>query len=78
MSNADHQKLVEKVLAWAKASPDDQRIPEALHYVVRATRYGCGDDKTSSYSKQAFQLLHSRYPKSEWTKRTPYFYGGSK
>jgi hypothetical protein len=63
-----------EVLAWAKATPDDPRIPEALHLVVRATRYGCSDDKTSSYSKQAFQLLHSKYPKSEWTKKTPYFY----
>jgi len=66
--------LGREVLAWAKAAPDDPRIPEALHLVVRATRYGCGDDKTSSYSKQAFQLLHSKYPKSEWTKKTPYFY----
>jgi hypothetical protein len=63
-----------EVIAWAKAAPDDPRIPEALHLVVRATRYGCGDDKTSSYSKQAFQLLHAKYPKSEWTKKTPYFY----
>ena len=66
--------FAEEVLAWAKAAPEDPRIPEALHLVVRATRYGCGDDKTSPYSKQAFQRLHSKYPKSEWTKKTPYFY----
>jgi hypothetical protein len=66
--------LGREVIGWAKATPEDPRIPEALHLVVRATRYGCGDDKTSSYSKQAFQLLHSKYPKSEWTKKTPYFY----
>ncbi len=63
-----------EVIAWAKAAPDDPRVPEALHLVVRATRYGCTDDKTSALSKQAFQLLHSKYPKSEWTKKTPYFY----
>jgi hypothetical protein len=66
--------LGREVIAWAKAAPDDPRIPEALHLVVRATRYGCSDDKTSSSSKQAFQLLHAKYPKSEWTKKTPYFY----
>ena len=63
-----------EVLAWAKAAPDDPRVPEALHFVVRATRYGCSDDKTSSYSKQAFQLLHAKYLKSEWTRRTPYHF----
>lgn len=72
--NAAPSYLGREVLTWAKTTPDDPRIPEALHLVVRATRYGCGDDKNSSYSKQAFQLLHSKYPKSEWTKKTPYSY----
>jgi len=66
--------LGSEVLEWAKATPEDPRIPEALHLVVRATRYGCTDDKTSAFSKQAFTVLHSKYPKSEWTKKTPYFY----
>ena len=35
------------VLDWAKAHPDDQRLPEALHLVVRATRYGCSANTTA-------------------------------
>ena len=66
--------LAAQVLEWAKAAPDDARIPEALHLVVRATRFGCNDDQTAAYSKKAFQLLHSKYPNNEWTKKTPYYY----
>jgi hypothetical protein len=63
------------VLNWAKAHPDDPRVPEALHYFVRSTRYGCVDKSIGPYSKQAFQLLHRRYPESEWTKKTKYWFG---
>ena len=63
------------VLDWAKAHSDDPRVPEALSYFVRSTRYGCVDKSIGSYSKRAFDLLHRRYPYSEWTKRTPFWYG---
>lgn len=66
--------LSAKVLRWAKANPDDPRVPEALHLAVRATRYGCTDKSTSKFSKMAFQLLHRRYPKSEWTKKTKFWF----
>lgn len=62
-------------ISWAKAHPNDPRVPEALHLAVRATHYGSSADKTSSpYSKEAFDLLHRRYPDSPWTKRTRYWY----
>jgi len=32
------------------------------------------DDNSSSFSQQAFQFLHKNYPKSPWTKKTPYWY----
>jgi len=57
-----------------QGSPDDQRLAEALHLVVRATRYGCSDDGTAQISKQAFDVLHARYPNSSWAKQTPYWY----
>ncbi len=63
------------VLDWAKAHPDDPRVPEALHYFVRATRFGCVDNSIGLYSRKAFDLLHRKYPKSEWTKKTPYWFG---
>jgi hypothetical protein len=66
--------LGQQVLDWSKAHPDDPRVPEALHLTVRATRFGCWDADSGDYSKQAFMLLHRRYPKSEWTTQTPYWY----
>jgi hypothetical protein len=68
--------LAEKTLSWAGSHGDDPRVPEALHRVVQAMRYACGTETTreSSYSKRAFTLLHKRYPNSEWTKKTKYWY----
>jgi hypothetical protein len=59
------------VLTWAKAHPDDPRVPQALHRAVKSARYGC---TSGELSRQAFQLLHKRYPKSEWTRKTKYWY----
>ena len=56
------------VIPWAKAHPSDARVPEALHLVVRATQYG---DHDSDTSKAAYDLLHSRFPKSPWTAKAP-------
>jgi hypothetical protein len=41
---------------------------------VRASRYGCTESTGENYSKQAFELLHKRYPESQWTKKTPYWF----
>jgi hypothetical protein len=62
---------------WAKAYPDDPRVPEALHNVVRSWRYGCTetDQKDApNFSKDAFEILHTRYPDNDWTKKTPYWF----
>jgi hypothetical protein len=66
--------LAKEALDWAKAHPDDLRVPESLHLAVRALRYGCSGKGSSKISKEAFDLLHRRYPKSEWTKKTPYWF----
>jgi hypothetical protein len=66
--------LASQVLAFAKSNPNDPRVPEALHYVVRATHLGCADSNSPRYSKAAFQLLHYRYPHNPWTAKTPYWY----
>jgi hypothetical protein len=66
--------LAAQVLAWAKRTPNDPRVPEALHLAVRSTRYGCTDAQTTQFSKQAFQLLHKQYPQSPWAKQTKYWY----
>jgi len=64
-------------VSWARSHPDDPRVPEALHNVVRAWRYGCTETQQNdptNYSKDAFEILHKRYPDSEWTKKTPYWF----
>ena len=66
--------LTANVLAYAKNHPGDSRIPEALHICVKSTKFGTTDDKTSDYSKRAFQLLHKQYGKSSWASQTPYYY----
>ena len=68
------ETMGEVVLAWAKAHPNDPRVPEALHNLNRADRYGCDERTQKNYSKLAFQLLHKKYPDSEWTKKTPYWF----
>ena len=67
-------ELGRRVLDWARRNPADPRVPEALHRVVRATRVGCTTDATGPISRSAFELLHTRYPRSPWTARTPYWF----
>ncbi len=59
------------VLSYAKAHREDPRVPEALHLVVRAVRYGCTDSQSSNIARDAFRFLHLNFPNSIWTKRTP-------
>jgi hypothetical protein len=66
--------LGKQAIDWATDHPDDPRVPEALHLVVRARRYGCADSSPENDSKRAFMLLHKRYPDSQWTKETPYWF----
>ena len=67
--------LASHVLAWARSHPEDPRIPEALHIVVQLGRRACWKSREEmNYGKTAFQLLHQRYPESEWTQKTRYWY----
>jgi hypothetical protein len=66
--------LCATVIDYAKSQPQDPRVPEALALSVRATRYGQTDKASSAYSKQAFEILHRRYPDSDWAKKTKYYY----
>jgi hypothetical protein len=68
------------LIRWAKAHSDDPRSPEGLHFAVRVTRYSCFDYEPTrqqpkkNLSREAFELLHRRYPESLWTKKTPYWF----
>lgn len=66
--------LGKAVLAFAEKSPQDPRVPEALHLTVKATKFCNHTNETSAVSKQAFTLLHKKYPKNPWTAKTQYYY----
>ena len=68
--------LGEHVIEWAQKHPADPRAAEALHLTVKATRFGCTDQRSGGISRAAFELLHRRFPQSEWTRKTPYWYDG--
>ncbi len=66
--------LARRAVDFATKFPADPRVPESLHLSVKATRYGCTDCDTGKFSKAAHDLLKSRFPTSEWTKKTPYWF----
>lgn len=66
--------LAREVIAWATRTPNDPLVPQALHLAVYSTRYGCTNKESGKWSKEAFQLLQKRYPKSPWAKKTPYWF----
>jgi hypothetical protein len=67
--------LARQTVEWIEAHPDDPRAPEALHLAVQAGHYSCrGDGDTDRWVKRAFQLLHTRYPKTAAARRTPYWF----
>jgi hypothetical protein len=68
--------LARRAVAFALKNPRHPSTPEILHLAVRSTRYGCTDENTGKFSKQAFDVLRKSYPNSAWTKRTPYWFGG--
>lgn len=59
---------------WAASHPADKDLPWLLHVAVASSRGGCVDADRSAISRKAWQVLHKRFPRSEWTAQTPYFY----
>jgi hypothetical protein len=62
--------LADKVLAWARSTPADRRIPEALYIVIEAngwTKYGCGNNE--ELRAELTKLLKTRYPSSEFVRK---------
>ncbi len=69
--------LARRAVEFATKNPRHPQTPEILHLAVRSTRYGCTDDDTGRFSKQAFDILHRNYKTSPWTKQTPYWFGNN-
>ena len=62
------------MVSYAQSHLDDPRVPEALALAVRSSRWGCTDGDTGKFSKQAFDFLHSKFPRSDAAARTQYWY----
>jgi hypothetical protein len=60
----------DEMLTYAEAHRTDPRVPEALHWLVHVGHFGGSHNHSG---RRAFKLLHARYPKSEWTAKTPYY-----
>lgn len=61
-------------VAWAKSHPSDSRNAEALALAVKTSHFACTDSASAPRVREAFRLLHERYPKSTWARQTPYWY----
>lgn len=65
--------LGQQVVDWAKSSPADPRLPEALFIATKANetyKYGCdGWDHDEETRTTAEKLLRERYPRSPWTSK---------
>ncbi len=62
--------LASRVMDWAKKTPTDRRVPEALFIVQQAngwTKYGCGSNE--DLQNQLATILRKNYPSSEWTQK---------
>lgn len=63
--------LAEKVNAWARRSPADKRVPEAIYIMIAAngwTKYGCGNNY--ELSQELAEILRKRFPTSEWAAKS--------
>jgi hypothetical protein len=70
-----HIFLAREAIALAKQRPGDLEIAEMLAQVVEGGRWTmCTGPEADSASRQAFQTLHKIYPKSEWARRTRFWY----
>ena len=67
--------MARQAVEWVEAHPSDARAAEALQLAVRAGHYASGGDReTDRWVRRAFELLHSRYPKSAAARGTPFWY----
>ena len=66
--------LAAEAVRWAKARPSDLDAAEALAHAVEGTRWGCTNQETTQMSRSAFQTLHQLFPKTDWARRTKYWY----
>lgn len=63
--------LWNEALAWAEAHSNDPRSPETCYWLIHIARWGANHDHLG---RRAFRLLHARWPRTEWARRSPVYY----
>lgn len=58
-----------ETLAWVKDHPADPHDADLIGFAMRVIRNACRSDNTADLNHQLFDVLHSRFPKSEWAAR---------
>jgi hypothetical protein len=58
-----------QTLAWVNDHPDDAHNADLIGFAMRVVRNACRSEATKDLNHQLFDLLHRRYPKSEWAVR---------
>jgi hypothetical protein len=71
--------LADALLKWAAGKPDHLEAPKALHLLVASARMECEGSAAPkpdapNHSREAFQLLHKLWPRSEGAARTKYWF----
>jgi len=61
--------FAKKALDWVNQHPADPHDADLLGFAMRVVRNACRSDATAALNHQLFDLLHSRFPKSEWALR---------
>ena len=64
----------QRLFSAAQKDPKAAWLAEALHYLVKITRYGCDFPDKGKISKKAFNLLHKNFADSDWAKKTPHWF----
>jgi hypothetical protein len=58
--------FAQQTLDWVKAHPDDAHDADLVGFAFRVGRNACRSDKTAEFQHQLFDVMHRRFPKSEW------------
>jgi hypothetical protein len=68
--------LCTEALRHANVTPADERVPEALSRCIGAVHFSPSSERCDALAESAFNLLHRRYPKSEWAQKNKFWYRG--
>ena len=61
--------FAQQALAWVKDHPNDEHDAEVIGFAMRVIRNACRSVSTSDLNHQLFDILHRRFPNSEWAGR---------